>query len=132
MKTLTPTYIVMNGSIDALTGDHALRAKVGEKIVFVHAAANMSTDGHLIGGHADLFWPGGSFANTPEIDLESWNVPAGDAIAMLYEFREPGKYMFVNHNLIKAVLFGAKAEVVVEGKWNSDLMSIVNPAAQIK
>lgn len=132
MKTLTPTYIVMNGSVGALTGEHALRAKVGEKILFVHAQANMSTDGHLIGGHADLFWPGGSFGNKPEVDLESWNVPAGDAIAMLYEFREPGLYAFVNHNLIKAVLFGAKAEVAVEGKWDSELMSIVNPAGAIK
>jgi nitrite reductase (NO-forming) len=132
MKTLTPTYIVMNGAVDALTGDHALRARVGEKILFVHAQANMSTDGHLIGGHADLFWPGGSFGNTPQTDLESWNVPAGDAIAMLYEFREPGKYVFVNHNLIKAIIFGAKAEVMVEGKWNGDLMSVVNPVSSIK
>lgn len=132
MRTLTPTYIVMNGSVGALTGPNALRAKVGEKILFVHAQANMSTDGHLIGGHADLFWPGGSFANTPQVDLESWTVSAGDAIAMLYQFREPGTYAFVNHNLIKAVLFGAKAEVVVDGKWNSDLMSVVNSAGQIK
>ena len=132
MKTLTPTYIVMNGSVGALTGDHALRAKVGEKILFVHAAANLTSDGHLIGGHADLFWPGGSFGNTPLVDLESWTVTAGDAVTMLYEFREPGTYVFVDHNLIKAVLFGAKAEVVVEGKWNSDLMSIVNPTGQIK
>jgi nitrite reductase (NO-forming) len=131
MKTLTPTYIVMNGSVGALTGDHALRAKVGEKILFVHAAANLTSDGHLIGGHADLFWPGGSFANTPQVDLESWTVTAGDAVTMLYEFREPGTYVFVDHNLIKAVLFGAKAEVAVEGKWNSDLMSIVNPTGQI-
>lgn len=132
MRTLTPTHIVMNGSVGALTGANALRAKVGEKILFIHAQANMSTDGHLIGGHADLFWPGGSFANTPQVDLESWTVSAGDAIAMLYQFREPGTYAFVNHNLIKAVLFGAKAEVVVDGKWNSDLMSVVNPASQIK
>lgn len=132
MRTLTPTYIVMNGSVGALTGANALRATVGEKILFIHAQANMSTDGHLIGGHADLFWPGGSFANTPQVDLESWTVSAGDAIAMLYQFREPGTYAFVNHNLIKAVLFGAKAEVIVDGKWNSDLMSVVNPAGQIK
>ena len=132
MKTLTPTYVVMNGSVGALTGEHALRAKVGEKILFVHAQANMSTDGHLIGGHADLFWPGGSFGNKPQVDLESWNVPAGDAIAMLYEFREPGLYAFVNHNLIKAVLFGAKAEVIVEGKWNNNLMTIISPVGAIR
>jgi nitrite reductase (NO-forming) len=131
MRTLTPTYVVMNGSVGALTGAGAIKAKVGEKILFVHAQANMSTDGHLIGGHADIFWPGGSFANHPQVDLESWNVPAGDAVAMLYQFREPGTYKFVNHNLIKAVLFGATAEVVVSGGWNPNLMSIIKPAGRI-
>ena len=30
------------------------------------------------------------------------------------------------------LLFGAKAEVLVEGNWNSDLMTIVNPIDSIK
>jgi nitrite reductase (NO-forming) len=37
MKTLTPTHIVFNGSIGALTGDNALKAKVGERVLlFIH------------------------------------------------------------------------------------------------
>ena len=36
MKTLTPTHVVFNGAKGALTGDNALKAKVGET-VFIHS-----------------------------------------------------------------------------------------------
>jgi len=42
--------------------------------------------------------------------------------AMIYKFRQPGTYVYLNHNLIEAFILGAKAEVKVEGKWNNDLM----------
>ena len=42
---------------------------------------------------------------------------------MAYEFRQPGVYAYVNHNLIEAVMLGATAHVMVEGEWNNDLMT---------
>ena len=44
---------------------------------------------------------------------------------MIYKFRQPGTYVYLNHNLIEAFILGAKAEVKVEGKWNDDLMKQV-------
>jgi nitrite reductase (NO-forming) len=41
---------------------------------------------------------------------------------MLYEFKQPGLYVYLNHNLIEAVLLGAAAHIIVEGDWNNDLM----------
>jgi len=41
---------------------------------------------------------------------------------MIYKFRQPGTYVYLNHNLIEAFILGAKAEVKVTGKWNNDLM----------
>ncbi len=41
---------------------------------------------------------------------------------MLYEFRQPGLYAYLNHNLIEAFLPGAAAHVQVKGEWNDDLM----------
>ena len=38
---------------------HALKAKVGETVLFIHAQANRDTRPHLIGGHGDLVWEGG-------------------------------------------------------------------------
>jgi nitrite reductase (NO-forming) len=125
MRTLTPTHVVFNGAKAALTGDSALKSKVGEKVLFIHAQANRDTRPHLIGGHGDLVWETGSFADAPATGLETWFIRGGSAGAMAYEFRQPGVYAYVNHNLIEAVMLGATAHVVVDGEWNDDLMTQV-------
>jgi nitrite reductase (NO-forming) len=122
MRGLVPTHVVFNGKAGALTGDNALKSKVGEKVLFIHAQANRDTRPHLIGGHGDLVWETGSFNDMPATNLETWFIRGGSAGAMGYEFRQPGLYAYVNHNLIEAVLLGATAHVVVEGEWNDDLM----------
>ena len=122
MKTLTPTHIVFNGAVGALTGDNALTAKVGERVLFIHSQANRDSRPHLIGGHGDLVWNGGSFTDVPATNLETWFVAGGSAVAALYEFKQPGLHVYLNHNLIEAVLLGAAAHVKVEGTWNNDLM----------
>jgi nitrite reductase (NO-forming) len=122
MESLTPTHIVFNGAKGALTGDKALTAKVGEKVLFIHAQANRDTRPHLIGGHGDLVWEGGSFNDKPDTNLETWFIRGGSAGAMAYEFMQPGIYAYVNHNLIEAVMKGATAHVKVDGDWNDDLM----------
>ncbi len=122
MKTLTPTHVVFNGAKGALTGDNALKAKVGETVLFIHAQANRDSRPHLIGGHGDLVWDTGSFNDAPATNLETWFIRGGSAGAMAYTFQQPGVYAYVNHNLIEAVMLGATAHVVVEGEWNDDLM----------
>ena len=126
IKTLMPTNIVFNGRQGALLGKNALTAKVGEKVLFITSQANRDTRIHLIGGHADLYWPGGKFDNVPYTDFETWAVPGGSAAAVLYRFREPGTYLLLNHNLIEAFDYGAMAQVKVEGKWDSSLMKVVH------
>ncbi len=121
-KGLIPTHVVFNGAVGALTGANALKAKVGEKVLFVHSQANRDTRPHLIGGHGDLVWQGGSFNDPPITNQETWWVPGGAAVAALCEFRMPGLHVYLNHNLIEAVLLGAAAHVNVEGKWDDDIM----------
>lgn len=128
MRTLTPTHVVFNGAAGALTGDAALKAKVGDNVLFIHAQANRDSRPHLIGGHGDYVWEAGSFADVPATGLETWFIRGGSAGAMLYKFRQPGVYAYVNHNLIEAVMLGATAHVVVDGEWNDDLMmQVVKP-----
>jgi nitrite reductase (NO-forming) len=122
MKTLTPTHVVFNGKAGALTGDAALKAKVGETVLFIHAQANRDSRPHLIGGHGDYVWDTGSFADVPATGLETWFIRGGSAGAMMYKFRQPGVYAYVNHNLIEAVMLGATAHVMVDGEWDDDLM----------
>ena len=131
MKTLTPSHVVFNGRVGALTGDNALKAKVGETVLFIHAQANRDTRPHLIGGHGDLVWETGSFDDPPATNLETWLIRGGSAGAALYTFRQPGLYAYLNHNLIEAFALGAAAHVQVEGDWNNDLMTQVTaPEAQ--
>lgn len=131
MRTLTPTHEVFNGAVGALTGENAMKAAVGETVLIVHSQANRDTRPHLIGGHGDYVWATGKFRNAPEVDLETWHIPGGCAGAALYTFLQPGIYAYVNHNLIEAVELGATAHFVVEGEWNDDLMTQVQPPTPI-
>ncbi len=123
MKTLTPSHVVFNGRVGALTDDNAMTAKVGETVLFIHAQANRDTRPHLIGGHGDLVWETGSFDDPPATNLETWFIRGGSAGAALYTFQQPGLYAYLNHNLIEALMLGAAAHVQVEGEWNHDLMT---------
>lgn len=132
IKTLIPTNIVFNGTQGALLGKNALAANVGDKVLLITSQANRDTRFHLIGGHADLYWPGGKFNNKPYTDFETWAVPAGSAAAVMYKFRQPGTYAFLNHNLIEAFDYGAVAQIKVSGKWDSTLMKQIQKPMPIK
>ncbi|MCX7889374.1 MAG: copper-containing nitrite reductase [Rhodobacteraceae bacterium] len=127
MNGLVPTHVVFNGAVGSLTGDRALTARQGERVLIVHSQANRDTRPHLIGGHGDLVWEHGKFANPPQRDFETWFIRGGSAGAALYTFLQPGIYAYVNHNLIEAVNLGATAHIKVEGTWNNDLMEQVVP-----
>lgn len=131
MRSLTPTHVVFNGAKGALTGDHAMKAKVGETVLIVHSQANRDTRPHLIGGHGDFVWEQGKFATPPARDLETWFIRGGSAGAAVYTFLQPGVYAYVNHNLIEAVELGATAHFLVEGDWNDDLMKQVEAPGPI-
>jgi len=131
MATLTPSHIVFNGAVGALTGDNALKANVGETVLIIHSQANKDTRPHLIGGHGDHVWSTGSFADAPQTGLETWFIAGGAAGAATYTFRQPGLYAYVNHNLIEAILKGAAAHFQVEGDWNDDLMMQVQKPGPI-
>lgn len=131
-QTLTPTHVIFNGVTGSLTGDNALVANVGDKVLFITSQANRDTRIHLIGGHADLVWLGGSFNDKPATNYESWPVVGGSAVAMIYQFRQPGTYAYLNHNLIEAFVFGAVAQIKVEGKWDDNLMKQISKQEKIK
>ena len=59
MRGLIPTHVVFNGKKGSLTGENALKAKVGETVLIVHCQANRDTRPHLIGGHGDHVWGAG-------------------------------------------------------------------------
>ena len=123
MRGLVPTHIAFNGKYGALTEEIRLEADVGETILMLHSQANNPSFPHLIGGHGDWVWPYGKFNNRPDEGLETWDVVAGGTAAAVYTFQQPGVYAYLNHNLIKAFLYDAKAFIHVTGSWNDELMT---------
>ena len=114
-----------------MTGDNALTAEVGDKVLLIHSQANRDSRPHLIGGHGELVWRGGSFSDIPATDLETWFVPGGSAVAALYEFKQPGLYVYLSHNLIEAILLGAAAHINVTGEWDNNLMEQIKEPSVI-
>lgn len=123
MRGLVPTHIAFNGEYGSLTSDIRLEAEVGETLLMLHSQANNPSYPHLIGGHGDWVWPYGKFGNQPDEGLESWDVVAGGTAAAVYTFEQEGTYVYLNHNLIKAFLFDAKAMIHVTGGWDDELMT---------
>ena len=123
MKGLKPTHIAFNGKYGALTADTRLEAEVGETVLMLHSQANNPSYPHLIGGHGDWVWPYGKFNNRPLEGLESWAVVAGGTAAAVYTFQQEGIYAYLNHNLIKAFLYDAKAFIHVEGGRDDEIMT---------
>ncbi len=115
MASLIPTHCVFNGAVGALTGEGALKFKVGDTVLMIHNQSNRDSRPHLIGGHADYMWPA-SFHDAPLTNMETWFVPGGSAVAAMYTLLQPGVYAYVNHNLIEASILGATAHFVVEGR----------------
>jgi nitrite reductase (NO-forming) len=132
MRKLTPTHVVFNGKVGALTGKNALTGNVGENVLIVHSQANRDSRPHLIGGHGDYVWETGKFSNPPETGLETWFIRGGSAGAAMYKFLQPGVYAYVTHNLIEAADLGATAHFKVEGKWDDDLMTQVKAPSDIR
>jgi nitrite reductase (NO-forming) len=108
-----------------------LTANVGETVLFIHSQANRDTRPHLIGGHADSVWECDSFNDPPATNQETWFIAGGSAGAAMYTFRQPGLYVYLDHNMIDAVLKGAAAHVKVEGEWDNDLLEQVRKASPI-
>ena len=48
-----------------------------------------------------------------------------------HEFVQPGRYEYVNHNLVEAMHLGALGEIHVDGAWNGNLMSVGHEARQL-
>jgi len=126
MRGLIPTHMGFGGKAFAYTGKNALTAKVGDNVLILHSQANNVSSPHLIGGHADYVWIYGGFKSPPVRDLQTWFIPAGGAVAAMYKFKYPGLYVYLNHNIIKAVMLGAALHFHVSGKpVSSDLMQVI-------
>ncbi len=114
----TPTYIVFNGAVGALTGEHALQAKEGDRVrLFVgNGGPNKTSSFHVIGEIMDTLYPDGGVV--PNHNVQTTTIPPGGAAMAELTVQVPGDYVLVDHAIFRATDRGAKAILHVEGAPN--------------
>jgi nitrite reductase (NO-forming) len=120
-----PEYVVFNGSVGALTGDNALKAKVGEtvRIFFGVGGPNITSSFHVIGEIFDrVAVEGGAYEDPSRwlTNVQTTGVPSGGATTVEFKVEVPGKYVLVDHSLGRAIK-GAVGILMVEGPENPDV-----------
>lgn len=115
-----PDFVVFNGSQGSLTGEHALKAKVGEtvRIFFGVGGPNMTSSFHVIGEIFDRVYPEG--ASEAQTNIQTTMVPAGGATIVEFKVDVPGRYILVDHSLGRLEKGGA-GYLEVEGPANPEI-----------
>jgi nitrite reductase (NO-forming) len=123
-----PTFVVFNGKAAGLTGENAMKAKVGETVrLFVGVGGpNLASSFHLIGEIFDAVHAEG--ASEAQHNVQTTMIPAGGAAWVEFKLDVPGTYTLVDHALSRAIDKGAVAQIVVEGNANPEVFDV--PAEQ--
>ena len=118
-----PTYVLFNGRNGALVGDHALTAKVGERVrLFVgNGGPNLVSSFHVIGEIFDEVRHEGAREITH--DVQTTLVPAGGAAIVDFRVEVPGTFVLVDHSLIRAFNKGALGMLKVDGPEDLQIYS---------
>ncbi len=110
-----PEYFLFNGRVNSLSGERALKAKVGEKIrLFVGVGSHIASNFHIIGAIFDNVYQDGAITNPPLRNVQTTIIAPGSAVMIEFTAEVPGKYLLVDHSLTRAIDKGALAELVIE------------------
>ncbi|MFD2550475.1 copper-containing nitrite reductase [Bizionia sediminis] len=116
-------YVVFNGSVDGLTGDNAITAKVGETVrLYVgNGGPNLVSSFHVIGEIFDkVYVEGGSVINE---NIQTTLIPAGGAAIVEFRVDVPGSLVLVDHSIFRAFNKGALGILNVEGEEDKKIYS---------
>ena len=117
-----PEYFLFNGRVNSLSGERALKAKVGEKIrLFVGVGSHVASNFHIIGAIFDNLYPEGAIMNPPLKNVQTTVIAPGSAVMIEFIAEAPGKYLLVDHSLTRAIDKGALAELIIEGTTQPEL-----------
>lgn len=118
-----PDYVVFNGSVGALVGDNALKAKVGETVrLYVgNGGPNLISSFHVIGEIFDkVFIEGGDRLNA---NVQTTLVPAGGSAIVDFKVEVPGTCVLVDHSIFRTFNKGSLGMLKIEGGENKTVYS---------
>ena len=118
-----PTYVLFNGSEGSLVGEHALKARVGERVrLFVgNGGPNLVSSFHVIGAIFDrVRYEGGLHEQE---NVQTTLIPAGGAAIVEFHLRVPGSYVLVDHSILRAFNKGALAMLKADGPEDKSIYS---------
>jgi nitrite reductase (NO-forming) len=110
-----PDYVLFNGAEGSLTGDNALKARVGETVrLFVgNGGPNLISSFHVIGEIFDaVHVEGGDMRNS---NVQTTLVPAGGSAIVEFKVEAPGTFILVDHSIFRTFNKGALGMLKVEG-----------------
>ena len=113
-------YVIFNGKVGALTGDGALKARVGERVrIYFGVGGFLPSSFHVIGEIFDHVYHEGAMS-APAQNVQTTFVPAGGATIVEFMVDVPGTYILVDHTLSRLDR-GAAGLLVVEGAEHPEI-----------
>jgi nitrite reductase (NO-forming) len=113
-----PEYVVFNGKMGALLGDGAVKANVGETVrLYVgNGGPNLISSFHVIGEIFDTVYTEAAVGGgTPARNVQITLVPAGGAAIVEMKVDVPGRFLLVDHSIVRAMEKGALGVLEVAG-----------------
>ena len=113
-----PEYVVFNGRMGALLDDGAVKAKVGETVrLFVgNGGPNLISSFHVIGEIFDAVYTEAALGGPgPARNVQTTLIPAGGAAIVELKAEVPGRFLLVDHSIVRAMEKGALGALEVTG-----------------
>jgi nitrite reductase (NO-forming) len=118
-----PDYVVFNGKVGSMTGDKALKAKVGETVrLFVgNGGPNLVSSFHVIGDIFDNVYPEGG--TTLNHNVQTTLVPAGGSAITEFKCDVPATLILVDHSIFRTFNKGSLGMLKVEGEEDKSIFT---------
>ena len=125
-----PEYVVFNGKMGALLGESAVRANVGETVRFFvgNGGPNLISSFHVIGEIFDTVYTEGAIGGgTPARNVQTTLIPAGGASIVEMTVQVPGRFLLVDHSIVRAMEKGALGVLEVAGAEQPGIFKTLVP-----
>lgn len=118
-----PSYVVFNGAVGSLMGEHMLQANVGETVrLYVgNGGPNLISSFHVIGEIFDrVHVEAGTTLNE---NVQTTLVPAGGAAIVEFQLQTRGDFLLADHSIFRTFNKGALGMLHVEGEADASVYS---------